>query len=159
MKRKIQFLLQKVIGFTNYLFIFSIFRIFTLKFKRYESDIFEFIKMLKDYSVVLDIGANIGIITILLSKKIKKGVIYSFEPIPYNFKVLKKIVRFFRCKNVKLFNIALGDENKQVNMFMPLIDGVLMQGLSYVTDKKTNKEKPGLNFVVEQMKLDDIFEL
>jgi FkbM family methyltransferase len=159
MKRKIQFILQKIIGFQNYLFIFSIFRIFTLKFKKYERDVFGFINLLKDNSNVFDIGANIGIVTVLLSKKVKNGFVYAFEPIPYNFEVLKKIVKIFRCKNVKLYRLALGDENKNITMVMPRINGVLMRGLCYVERHQCLENIDGLIFKVRQMRLDDMKDM
>lgn len=38
-------------------------------------------KILKSNSVFIDVGANIGVYTILAAAKIKKGKIYSFEPV------------------------------------------------------------------------------
>jgi len=62
----------------------------------------------------LDIGANIGIMTVHLCKSVKQGMVYAFEPIPENYLALQKIARFFQVENLHLFNCALGDQNKVV---------------------------------------------
>lgn len=159
MKKFIQFTLQKLLGFNNYLFLFSVFRIFTLKFRKSENDFYAFMGLFNDESKIIDIGANIGIMTGNLARKFKKGTIYSFEPIPQNMNTLKKIVKFFRFNNVKLFECALGETNEQLEMVMPKQKGVLMQGLSHVKKKYGTLEEVGLTFKVKQRKLDDINEL
>lgn len=39
-------------------------------------------KIIKQNSIFIDVGANIGVYTLLAAAKIKKGKIYSFEPVP-----------------------------------------------------------------------------
>jgi ubiquinone/menaquinone biosynthesis C-methylase UbiE len=82
MKNTIQKYLQKILGFNNYLFIFSVFKILTLRFDRKENDFFYFLRLLPENAIVLDIGANIGIMSVHLCKNVKKGMVYAFEPIP-----------------------------------------------------------------------------
>ena len=55
-----------------------------------------FLNIIPDDGVVLDIGANIGIMTVHLSKKLKNSFIYSFEPIPLNLLTLKRIIKWFQ---------------------------------------------------------------
>ncbi|MEW6702255.1 MAG: hypothetical protein AB1298_06005, partial [Bacteroidota bacterium] len=73
MKNKIKCVLQKLLGFRGYLFVFSIFKIFTLKYDKKEGVFLELLNHLSNDSIVLDIGANIGIMTVLLAKKCNKG--------------------------------------------------------------------------------------
>jgi len=156
-KRRIQHILQSVFGLERYLFIFSIYKILTFRFDKYEKDFFIFLNMLNDSSNVIDIGANIGITTVLLARKLRKGFVYSFEPVPVNFKILQKVIVFFNLKNVKCFNYALGERNDLAKIIIPSINGVQMQGLSYI--KKTSLEKENDNaesFIIELKKLDEI---
>ena len=57
--------------------------------------------------VIADIGANIGITSIILSKIFKNSLIYSFEPNPVVFKTLEKNLK--NKKKFKLFRYAISD--------------------------------------------------
>jgi FkbM family methyltransferase len=60
--------------------------------------------------VCLDIGANIGLHTITLSKLVgDEGRVFAFEPAPDNFKFLKANVRKNHCRNVRCLQVAVGN--------------------------------------------------
>lgn len=160
MKKAIKILLQKVLGFNNYLFLFSIFSIRQLKANRHEREFVHFLNMIPNEGVVLDIGANIGIMTISLARKLDKCMIYSFEPIPDNIKALKRILNYYKPGNVKLFETALGEEDGSIDMVLPVIDNMKMQGLSHVVKENDDSEwNKGAVFTLPVKKLDAIDEL
>ncbi|OON97920.1 MAG: hypothetical protein ATN32_05145 [Candidatus Epulonipiscium fishelsonii] len=68
-------------------------------------------KYVKDNLVIYDIGANIGNHSIYFSKYYKAKKIYSFEPDPITFKLLKKNIAINSISNIALYNIGLGDKN------------------------------------------------
>jgi FkbM family methyltransferase len=144
MKTAVKYILQHLLGFRNYLFVFSIFTIFRLKWDRKEKDFLLFLRMVPDGGIVLDIGANIGIMTTHLARKLTKSVIYAYEPIPQNIETLKRICRFFKLKNVRIKEKALGDHTGSVEMVMPVIGSVKMQGLSHVIDGKVSADNTGI---------------
>ncbi len=74
---------------------------------------------LKEGDVVVDVGANIGVLGIRLSKKFKKIQIHSFEPIPNIFKVLKKNSKLSNNPFFKVYENGLGEkiENKEFTYF------------------------------------------
>jgi FkbM family methyltransferase len=156
MKSTIQKYLQKMLGFERYLFIFSIFKILTLKIDRKENDFFFFLKLLPENSVVLDIGANIGIMSVHLCRSVKKGIVYAFEPIPENYQVLQKVIKFFKIGNFHLFNCALGDQNKLVEMIMPVNASVKKQGLSHMVHETIQDLNEGVRYNVLQRTLDSV---
>jgi Type I restriction modification DNA specificity domain. len=49
-------------------------------------------KVLPENAIVIDIGGNIGYYTLLESQIVSKGHVYSIEPVPGNFSLLKKIL-------------------------------------------------------------------
>lgn len=157
MKNLIKYLLQTLLGFKNYLYVFSIFKIKTLKTDPKEKDFFYFLDLLSPTDTVLDIGANIGIMTFFLSKKLVKGQVHSFEPIPDNFSILQRIVKRYNCKNVKLHDYALGDKNTSVEMVLPVVNAVKMQGLSHVIHESIDTFNDGEVIKVESSKLDSVF--
>jgi len=158
MKSLIKKLLQALLGFDNYLFIFSLFTFYTLRWNKNEGDLLYFLKLIPKNTAVLDIGANIGIMTVHLAKTFKSSTIYSFEPIPNNLKTLQRIIRFFHLNNVKVFDIALGNESGSVEMVMPVLNSIKMQGLSHVVHESIDELNDGEKFKVEVQKLDEIEE-
>jgi FkbM family methyltransferase len=152
-------LLQKIFGFRNYLFIFSIFSINRLRWGRIEKEFLEYMKLVPDEGIILDLGANIGIMTAHLASRRKKATVYSFEPIAENLATLKRIIRYYHLSNVKVFECALGDANGEIKMVMPVIGDVKMQGLSHVVHEGAAEEQAGQFYTVPLRKLDEIPEL
>ena len=151
-------LLQKLFGFKNYLFIFSIFSIKRLKWGKIEKEFLEFMKLVPDKGVILDLGANIGIMTAHIAKRRPGATIYSFEPIMENLSTLRRIVKYYKLSNVKVFDFALGDANGELKMVMPEMGNVKFQGLSHVVTDNEPAEK-GTFYTVPVKKLDDLPEL
>jgi len=158
MKNAAKYILHKLFGFKNYLFIFSLFKIYTLKRDRKEKDFFQFMGLIPEGTAVLDIGANIGIMTVHLAG-IKDSMVYSFEPMPNNIEAFNRIVRYFKLKNVKLFEVALGNSEGTAEMVMPVISAVRMQGLSHVVHESIPENNEGERFRVPLRMLDNMQEL
>ena len=60
--------------------------------------------------IVYDIGANVGIYTLLASKCVSaKGQVFAFEPLPENIKYLEKHVKLNDCQNVMIQSAAICD--------------------------------------------------
>jgi FkbM family methyltransferase len=156
LKSAAKLILQKTLGFNTYLYIFSLLAINRVK---YEEEFHYFNGMIEDNGIILDIGANIGIMTTLLAKKSRNARIYAFEPIPENIKTLKRVVDHHKLKNVTIYEAALGEENGQIKMVMPIIDSVKMQGLSHVVvDSSDSSVEPGSVYLVPVYRLDDLKE-
>src|SRR6266404_639873 len=70
--------------------------------------------------VAVDIGANVGYYTKLLSQLVgPSGRVFSFEPISENFKILDGVVRKGRLTNVRRFPFALDREPGTLHMVIP----------------------------------------
>jgi FkbM family methyltransferase len=68
----------------------------------------------KDGMVVFDLGANIGIFTVLLSKLVgKNGQVYAFEPDPELNEILKQNVENNNLQNVFVYSYAISDQSKK----------------------------------------------
>ena len=67
----------------------------------------------QENDIILDLGANLGIISILLSKKFPFTKIYSFEASPINYKNFIKNIELNECKNITPFNLAVWSESDQ----------------------------------------------
>ncbi len=68
--------------------------------------------------VVLDIGANIGYYTLLLSRLVgEKGLVVAVEPHPSNFHLLQLNLRLNGVSNVRLISAAVSDADGQACLF------------------------------------------
>ena len=63
--------------------------------------------------VVLDVGANIGIFTLKVAKKVRRVI--SVEPEPQNFSILSKNIMTNNFSNVTLLNLAVSDKYEVVH--------------------------------------------
>ena len=135
------------------------FKIRTIRTDKRENDFFMFLDMLNNQGFFLDIGANIGVMSYFLSKKNTDLGVLSFEPMPSNLDVFKKIIKRYALSNVKLMAIALGDEIGEVEMVLPKVDEVNMHGLSHVVHDSITDFNEGDRFKVPIKRLDDLTEL
>ncbi len=117
-----------------------------------------FLEFIPPGGIVLDIGANIGVMTYYLAQK-KDTSVLAFEPIPHNYAVLERVITHFKLKNVQLFKCALGNEKREIEMVMPVIGSVKMQGLSHVVHESIEENNTGEIYKVQQKKLDDLSEM
>ncbi len=160
LKSKVKQVLQKLLGFDNYLFVFSIFTIRKMRRNHHEVEFAHFMELIPNKGAILDIGANIGIMSVTLAEKFPQAQVFSFEPMPQNVKALNRIINYFKLKNVAVFEMALGEENGELTMVMPVLDNVKMQGLSHVVE--TDDGDPlnkGVTLRVPVKRLDEIKEL
>ncbi|HEY4800585.1 MAG TPA: FkbM family methyltransferase [Bacteroidia bacterium] len=73
---------------------------------------------LKEGSVFVDIGANIGLFSLVASQKIgKNGRVISFEPFKKNFDALKKNISLNNSENIKTEKLAVAQTKSQMPIF------------------------------------------
>ena len=77
------------------------------------------IKKLTKEMHCIDIGSNIGYYAILESSKIgNNGMVWSIEPSPQNFEMLSKNIILNQRKNIKCYNIAIGEKNGTIDFLI-----------------------------------------
>ncbi|MDB4160860.1 FkbM family methyltransferase [Bacteroidia bacterium] len=157
MKAFIQRTLQRLFGYDAYLWYFTLYKLKTLRSDKNENDFFHFLSLIKKDSVVLDIGANLGLMSYYLAKRTKETI--AFEPMPNNYNVVQKVKNRYKLDNLTLLTNALGNENKKIQLVLPIVNGVRKQGLSHVVDDKMKEFNDGSFFETDCYKLDDMPEL
>jgi FkbM family methyltransferase len=157
MKNSIQYLLQCLLGFKNYLFVFAIYIIYTLRWNNKEGDFLKFLSLIPSKNgILLDIGANIGVMTYYMARRFPDSTIYAFEPMPVNIITIHKILKFFKLHNVKVIEKALGDEDKNIEMLIPVVHKAKKQGLVHVVHESMKDFNEGEKFKTIQIRLDSI---
>jgi FkbM family methyltransferase len=120
----------------------------------YERGFIDFLyNNLKKGDVFIDIGSNIGLISIVASDIVTNiGLVCAFEPHPTIFKVLQKNINLNNLENIHCFNYGLGDVNSEM-MLYPNIDinngaSSLIKSNSITEGIKVNVRRLD-NFIVE----------
>jgi len=88
----------------------------------YEPEQTEWVKdILKPGGKFLDVGANVGYYTTLAASLVGgNGQVVAFEPSPYAYAKLKTVLKDSKINQVRLFQSAAGDENGQLNLYLPI---------------------------------------
>jgi len=135
----------RITGYSNEFIINSIFS----KNGYFEQKLLErwFIK--GNYKTIFDIGANIGNHTLFFASNSPDAKIYSFEPMPVNFKLLETNIENNQLNNrVHLYNKAVGSKKDNLRMKINLKNNY---GTAKITDDT------GSDIVtVEVVKIDDL---
>jgi FkbM family methyltransferase len=83
--------------------------------------------------ICIDIGANVGYYSTLLSKFAgPTGHVHAVEPVALFQQIFNANIQAFNCTNVTLHPVALGGEKGSITMGTPMIDGVFRHGLTHV---------------------------
>lgn len=83
----------------------------------------EYTSQNKNPKVIIDIGANIGTYSVLMSTEFPKAHIYSFEPDPRTFELLESNIRLNQCHNVEFFRLGVSGKSGYVNFYSSPITG------------------------------------
>lgn len=112
-------------------------------------------KIVKEGDHVADVGAHIGYYTLLLAKLVgPNGKVYSFEPDPENFKVLKRNVLENGYRNVVLENKAVSDKDGKVKLHLSKIN----KGDTRIYDPRDNEREGKTTYEVETVGLNSYFK-
>jgi FkbM family methyltransferase len=158
MKNRIKAFLQAWLGYERYLRLFAWFKVRTLRWDRREKDFFHFLSRVPEDGVVLDVGANLGFLCVHLARRVSRGAVIAFEPLPDNHHVLRRMVRRFALRNVEIYPWAVGDRNGTVSMVLPVQGKARQQGLGHVVEAGRDHEA-GIAFEVPVHRLDDVPEV
>lgn len=152
--------LQKLLGYDNYLFLFAKFCIKRMDIGNYESSFVHFMKMIPDDGAIVDVGANIGVMSASLLKRFPESKIYAFEPIPSNINAFKRVMKTYKANNVTLYEVAVGDRSGEIKMVLPIIKNSKHQGLSHIWQEGNTEEwNKGVLYNVPIVRLDDLAAL
>ncbi|MBT7481410.1 MAG: FkbM family methyltransferase [Flavobacteriales bacterium] len=109
-------------------------------------------KNISEGDTVLDVGANIGYVSVALSKLVgDKGKVFSFEAIPHTSSEFIENISLNNCSNITLIQKALSNENKKVTFRIP-DKGINHSMASMVWHKK---EDNTINVEVDSIILDE----
>ena len=106
----------------------------------------------RECKTIFDIGANLGWYSIFLALIDDKKRILSFEPISETFNALKKNISINNVRSIKTYNLALSDEQKEMEMFYS-------PSLTGASSFKNLQEKETQTKIIKTNTLDNFIEI
>lgn len=116
-------------------------------------------KLIHESDIVLDIGANMGQYACRLSRYIKNGKIYSFEPVLVNFYHLNKMIKLLKLNRVDTLNLAISDRVGVTDINIPIINGKLIIATQAVLKECTKHYYTNVSYKTERVKVNTIDNL
>lgn len=119
----------------------------------YESGTIGFIRnYLKKSDCFVDVGANIGLISLEASREVgSQGNVYSFEPHPYTAKILRFNISLNSMENIKAIEKGVGSEKGEAKIYDRW--DINRGGASLLS---SNSDQEG--FDIQVVTLDEVFE-
>jgi FkbM family methyltransferase len=153
-------LLLALFGFEGYLRVISKIYLLLIRvgfLKNKYPELFFIKNIVKPGYTCIDIGANVGYYSYFLCKySSSNGHVAGIEPIPTFRKVLMKNLPKTFQRNYELLPYALGSENKNIQMGLPLVNGVIHHGMTHILEKE-EKSEIAKTFDVEMKIPDELF--
>jgi FkbM family methyltransferase len=146
---------QRIFGREKWLYGMAQFNLLRMSRGRYERDFRNFADLVPGHGLILDIGANLGVMSAYLAQKKDSLRIIAIEPIPLHVKVMSKLFKHKRIVNVEIVEKALSNKNGFVEMKVPLRNGVLQHGLASL---EIDNETGGDIYQVSAITLDQLME-
>jgi FkbM family methyltransferase len=101
--------------------------------------------------VVIDVGANLGFMSVLFSKLTgPEGRIYSFEPSPLVYAKLSEVIRANHLSNVSPYNLGCGSQEQSMSLYRHRNSGNASLRPDARVDRSTQQHQ-----TVQIIKLDD----
>ena len=75
-------------------------------------------QLVRPGQIVLDVGANIGYYTLLVSRLVgASGKVHAFEPDPSNAAILRRNLADNQCHNVMVHQVAVGNKDATIGLY------------------------------------------
>lgn len=73
---------------------------------------------IRDSDTVIDIGGNIGSFALLAARSAPNGMVFTFEPVEENYRLLSRNIAVNRLKNVVARKVAILDKRTNVKIYL-----------------------------------------
>lgn len=106
---------------------------------------------------ILDIGGNVGYFGLFAMSSFPKARVYSFEPIPYNYREMKKCKEQYGFENWNLYHLAVSDSFEPLTLYASIEDGFCLMATTVPSDYMKHKyeiKSTTINGIFDKTKLD-----
>lgn len=109
----------------------------------------------KDCPVIFDVGANIGYYSVQFGQ-LTSGKVYSFEPMSYQFKTLKKNIALNKLENVTPLKSIVTDSISTMRIYFSSMDNTGMSSLGLKSGEYEDVDTTMIDSYCKQNEIDTI---
>lgn len=154
--KQLRNLLYRMLGIEKYLFLISRTYLSLINlgfFKNRYAELYYLKKLIKPGDVCIDIGANLGYYSVMMSKCCgEQGKLIAVEPVPLFASIWRRNMKR-SIRNYQLEVCALGAKAAGIRMATPEVAGVLHHGMTQVLEDDKPEHKI---FFDAEMKIPDV---
>src|ERR687897_2471415 len=128
----------------------------------HEEDIIEHFTP-KEGDIVVDIGAHIGLYTIISSKRVgANGKVVAIEAHPSNFEMLKSNIKLNQLTNVTPLNYAVYSKETKIKLYLPEVESgytiynTIMSNRARTEDKFVEVNANTLDYILQSKGITDV---
>ncbi len=144
-----------IMGRENWLLVIAHMNLRRMRGTNYESVFRQFSRLLPDRGLVLDIGANLGVMSAYMAQQKHLLKIAAIEPIPLHVSVINRFLRSKKLLHIDIIEKAISNQDGFIEMQVPLVNGILQHGLASI---QTQKGSAGEVYNVQAITLDQLME-
>ena len=101
-----------------------------------------YLRLSKESQCFFDVGAHIGIVTLAVSKNIKKnGTVFAFEPSKVNLKFLRYHISCNKLKNIRVVDKLVSSSEDTKSIFFESKEASGMNSVISLNNKDINQKK------------------
>lgn len=146
---------QLMIGREKWLLLTAHINLARMRGGSYESTFRQFSDLLPNRGLILDIGANLGVMSAYLAQKNSSWKIVAIEPIPLHIAIIHRFFKYKKLVDIDVVESAISNKQGLVEMKVPLEDGVWQHGLASL---EMQNDKAGELHQVSAITLDQLME-
>jgi FkbM family methyltransferase len=91
-----------------------------------------YIELEKENPLIVDLGSHIGMTVLYFKMLFPKSKIIAFEPVPYNFEILKKNIEENQLENVELVEAVIAPKGGILRIQEPIGEGAWRSGAGII---------------------------
>lgn len=93
----------------------------------------------KNRPVILDVGANAGFFSLNMFYHFPGARILAYEPVPYNFEILKSYQQSYQDFNFHVFQEAVSGENSTLKLNLSKLDGYTTMASIFESESRSHQ--------------------
>ena len=122
----------------------------------YDDEVYDRFYNIREEDTVIDVGAHVGVFTLKIARKVKRGLVIAIEPHPFNYRLLMNNVEFNKLTNIKALRLALSSFNGVVKLYLSNRSGTHSLRFRKNSSKYLEVQAKTLDTIIEELNISKV---